>query len=148
MELSPLQEMPTYHVTRHPHHWGVALESCWAVLSSFPPPRTTAQASQEEDVGVQWLFNNAIGSALSDSHRLGGLAQGVVPFLRIHVTEQMQEIRAFNAGEPLDGLDLRTSCRLGGGGGGDKIDQMDERVASLHAHEVSTELMRVGDDLS
>lgn len=27
---------PSYHVRRHPVHWGVYLQSCWCVLSGFP----------------------------------------------------------------------------------------------------------------
>ena len=54
----PSQEMPTYHVTRHPAHWGLTMESCWAVLTAFLPPATVAEATAEEEYSVQQLFDN------------------------------------------------------------------------------------------
>ncbi len=69
----PLLELPTFHVTRHPEHWGIVLESCWSLMASFPHPPVVEVRHAD------------------------------LSYLRVTVAMQWGEVDAFNRGDPLDG---------------------------------------------
>ena len=58
-EYSHVIELPTFHVSRHPGHWGIVLENCWSFMASFPHGAVEDVRSEEPSylrmtVGAQW----------------------------------------------------------------------------------------------
>jgi|EP01047_Picozoa_sp_COSAG01_P039913 hypothetical protein len=137
------QELPTYHCSRHPDHWGIALESCWSLLTAFPLP-SPRHAHAEDDAVPQLMSIHAAATTAANFSSSRRAATSPRQFLRVSVAMQLTEIEAFHRGDPLDGI----ACSAMGDIGARQSDAMDEAMARRHAtggH--SMELVRVGEAL-